>query len=130
MKLQDRINYLNARLGNRKIIYRSEPFMFFRKQYSTHDYTFLDISVCSQYDHSGRLIAKDCSIVLRLAIWDNPYIPDLVRNLKFDIAQFDTVLSYFENIARDRKYDVDYDLILISQAFTVKELNFLQTAGA
>jgi hypothetical protein len=130
MKLQDRINYLNARLGNRKIIYRSEPFMFFRKQYSTHDYTFLDISVCSKYDYSGHLVAKDCSIVLRLTVLNNTYIPDLVRNLKFDIVQSDTVLSYFENIAKDRKYDVDYDLISILKAFAVKEINYLPAASA
>ncbi len=125
MKLSDRISYLNARLGNRTIIYRSEAFIFFRKQYNTHNYTFLDISVCSKYDYSGQLVSKDCSIVLRLAVSNNPYVPDMVRNIKFDLSDAEVILSYFESIAKDRRYDVDYDLISVSDAFTAKELNYL-----
>lgn len=125
MKLQDRINYLNARLGGKTIIYGGGPFMFFRKQYNTHNYVFLDISVCSKYDYSGHLESKDCSIVLRLAVSNNPYVPNLVRNIKFDIGQADEVLSYFESIAKDRKYDVDYDFVSFNKVLKEQELNYL-----
>ena len=122
MKLQEKIYKLNARLSGRAIVYKGKPFIFGRKQYNTHNYTFLDVSVCSQYDHSGHLVSKNCSIVLRLAVSNNPYIPDLVRNLKFPVVEADAILGYFEDIAKDGEYDVDYDLVGVAEVLGGKNV--------